>query len=82
MDQARRERLRELIRMLQSAQQQVHGLWIEEQRAFEDRSPPSKETELGQISSEAVHHLEEATQDVQNAIEHMQSATGENGAES
>ena len=74
MDKARRERLGELIRMLQSAQERVHHLWIEEQGAFENRSSASKETELGQISSDAVHHLEEATQDIQNAIEHMQSA--------
>ena len=82
MDQTRRERLRELIRGLKSAQEQVHALWIEEERAFEDRSPPSKETALGQISSDAVFHLEEATHHVQVAVEHMQSAAGDNGADS
>jgi hypothetical protein len=46
MDQARRERIRELMRTLESAQRQVHDLWIAEESAFEGRSPPSKETEL------------------------------------
>lgn len=82
MDQARRERLRELIQALKSAQEQVHNLWIEEESAFEGRKPPSKETELGQFSSDAVHHLEAATHHIEDAIDRMQSAAGDDSADS
>jgi hypothetical protein len=80
MDQARRERIRELIRTLESAQRQVHDLWIAEESAFEGRSPPSKETELGQISSNAADDLERAMDHLSDAVEHLQGAAGDAGA--
>lgn len=79
MDQARRERVRELIRTLNSVQQQVHDLWNEEER---DRSPPSKETELGQTSRDVVFHLGNATGHLQVAVEHLERAAGHDGADS
>jgi hypothetical protein len=77
LNEARRERIRELVRMLESAQEQVHAIWIEEDKAFEDRSPPSKETESGNISETAAHFLSEAEGDIQNAIDQMQLAIGD-----
>ncbi|WP_156928018.1 hypothetical protein [Bradyrhizobium sp. Tv2a-2] len=34
MNESRRERIRELIRMLESAQEQVHALLVEEENTF------------------------------------------------
>ena len=75
MDQARRERIRELIRTLESAQRQVHDLWIAEESAFEGRSPP-----LGQISINAADDLERAMDHLSDAVEHLQGAAGDAGA--
>jgi hypothetical protein len=76
MDQARRERIRELIRVLESTQGQIHDLWVEEEIEFDSRSAPSKETRSGQDSKGAVEDLEQATYLIQDAIEAMQSAIG------
>jgi hypothetical protein len=77
MDHPRRERIRELIQTLGSVRDQVHDIWIEEEGAFERRSAPSKETVSGGRSSDAFYNLEEATHSIQAAIEHMQSAVGD-----
>ena len=76
MNEARRERIRELLRMLESAQERVQALWTEEDSAFEGRSRPSKETQAGEISGDAAHFLCEA-RDIQNAIDHMTLAIGD-----
>jgi len=75
MDQARRERIRELIRTLESAQRQVHDLWIKEESAFECKSPT-----LGQISINAADDLERAMDHLSDAVEHLQGAAGDAGA--
>jgi hypothetical protein len=75
MDEGRRNRLRELASALQSIQEQVHDLWIEEEHALEDRSTPSKETAWAE-ASEAVHHVGEAAVLLQVAIDHVHHAVG------
>lgn len=77
MNEARRERTRELIRALESAEEQVQALLIEEENAFEGRSAASRETESGNISEDAVYHLDQATTQIRNAIEEMQYAIGD-----
>ncbi len=74
MDQLRKERLHQLVRTLQSAQAHVHDLWLEQQGDFETRSPASKETDAGKASGGAVFDLEEATQHIRFAIEHLKDA--------
>jgi hypothetical protein len=77
MNEARRERIRELIRMLESAQEQVQALCREEDSAFDGRSSPSRETGAGKISEDAAHFLCEARDDIQNAIDQMALAIGD-----
>ena len=57
MNEARRERIRQLIRTLASAQEKVEEILEEEGGAFEDRSAPSQETESGNVSKEAIRCL-------------------------
>ena len=77
MDEPKRERIRELIQALESAQERVRALLIEEEVAFEERSLASKETASGKISEEAARCLSEAEGSIQDAIDHMQSAIGD-----
>ncbi len=67
MDVMRKQQLHQLIRTLRSAQEHVRDLWLEECR--EERSP-----QVGKVSSGVVFHLEESTQYIQFAIEHLQDA--------
>jgi hypothetical protein len=79
MNEARRGRIRELIRILESAQEQVHAILVEEESAFEDRKSPSKESGAGKISEEAVRCLCEAEDGIETGIYHMQLAIGDEG---
>jgi hypothetical protein len=79
MNEARTGRIRELIRTLESAQEQVHALLVEEENAFEDRKSPSRQSEAGKISEEAVRCLGEAEDGIETAIYHMQLAIGDEG---
>ena len=74
MDNARSERIRELIETLESIQKKVHGLKMDEDAEFENSSRASRETGAAQISDDATFDLEEANDHIQSAIEHMQSA--------
>ena len=47
MNEVGRERIRELIRILGSAEKQLHALLIDEENASEGRTAASKETEFG-----------------------------------
>jgi len=58
MDQARKERIREIIRFLGSAQSEVHEIWLDEEAAFDSRS--------GHISGEAIDSLSEAADDIES----------------
>ena len=60
LNDARRERIRELIRTLEAANDRVRVLWEEEDTVFERRSLSSKETEAGQDSKDAADHLWES----------------------
>ena len=75
MDQGRRERLREIIRFLESAQSEVHEIWLDEEAAF----APSKESQSGQISSEAIDSLSEAADDIESAITNLREAISDGG---
>jgi ribosome recycling factor len=77
MDDGRRKRIRELIQTLEAANEQVRAILKEEEDAFDDRSPPSKETRSGYISEDAMRNLEEATTEIGNAIDNMQYAVGD-----
>lgn len=77
MNEARRVRVRELIQMLEPLRDRVHGLWAEEDKAFEGRPSPSKETGAGNASEDAAHFLCEARDDIQNAIDQMNLAVGD-----
>ena len=77
MDQARRERIREIIRFLGSAQSEVHEIWLDEEAAFDGRYAPSKETQSGQISSEAIDSLSEAVDDIESTITNLRDAIGD-----
>jgi len=79
MKEDRRGRIRELIPTLESAQEQVHALLVEEENAFEDRKSPSRKSEAGKISEEAVRCLSEAEDGIETAIYHMQLAIGDEG---
>ena len=57
MDERRREGIRQLILTLTAAQEQIQGLWIEEEVAFDGRSELPAETKSGQISDEAKEGL-------------------------
>jgi hypothetical protein len=76
MNEARRERIRELIRTLESAEEQLQAILIDEENASEGRTAASKETELGTGSEDAMDHLEWATTELRGVIEEMQSAVG------
>ena len=77
MNEAGRERIRELIRILESAEKQLQALLIDEENAYEDRTAASKETESGTVSEDAMDHLEWATTELRGVIEKMQSAVGD-----
>jgi hypothetical protein len=63
--------------VLEAARDQVQALWTEEDGALEGRSLPSRETGSGRVSEDAAHFLTEARDDIQNAIDQMQLASGD-----
>ena len=75
MDQARRERIREIIRFLESAQSEVHEIWLDEEAAL----APPKEPQSGQISSEAIDPLPEAADDIESAVTNLREAIFDGG---
>ena len=77
MNEARRERIRELIRILESAEKHLQALLVDEENASEGKTAASKETELGTGSENAADHLEWATTELRGAIEEMQYAVGD-----
>jgi hypothetical protein len=77
MDKFRRESIRELIGMLGYIGERVEDLVLEEEGTFEVRSAPSKETELGIVSKEAAQFLNGAADGIENAIEQLRSAVGD-----
>lgn len=70
MIRARKERVRELIRSLESVQvrNQPHG---KKESAFEGRSLLTK---IGAGKNDAAHFSREAGDDIQSAVEHMRVA--------
>ena len=77
MDQVRRERIREIIRFLESAQSDVGDILLGEEAAFESRHAPSRETQLGQISKDAIDSLSNAVDDIESAITNLRDAIGD-----
>lgn len=74
MIRARKERVRELIRSLESVQVRSPGLG-EGENAFKGKS--SSLTEAGAGKSDAVYSSREASDDIQSAIDHMRVAVGD-----
>lgn len=74
MIEARKERVRELIRSLKSVQvrSQAPG---EEESALEGTS--SSLTKTGARKNDAAHSRREAGEDIQSAIDHMRVAVGD-----
>jgi hypothetical protein len=70
MNEARRERLRGLIRMLESAQEQIEDVCLDEERA----------AEAGNMSTDAVDYLDGAAMDIESAIEKCKAAIGDDDA--
>lgn len=74
MIKARKERVRELIRSLESVQVRSRALG-EQDSAFEGGS--SFLTETGAGKNDAAHSPREAGDDIQSAIDHMRVAVGD-----
>lgn len=74
MIRARKERVRELIRSLESVQVRSPGLG-EGESAFKGKS--SSLTETGAGKNDAVYSPREASDDTQSAIDHMRVAVGD-----
>jgi len=77
MDQARRERLREIIRFLELTHSEVHEIWLDEEAMFGNGHAPSNDTQSDQISSEAIDSLSEAADDIESAITNLRDAIGD-----
>jgi hypothetical protein len=77
MDQARRERLREIIRFLEITHSEVHEISLDEEAAFDSGHVPSNDTQSDQISSEAIDSLSEAADDIESAITNLHDAIGD-----
>lgn len=76
MIKARKERVRELIRSLESVQVRSESLGKEES-TLEGRSSSLTETGIGK--NDAAQSRREASGDIQSAIDHMRVAVGDNG---
>ena len=76
MDQARRERLREIIRFLELTHSEVHEIWLDEEAAF-GSGHASNDTQSDQISSEAIDSLSEAADDIESSITNLRDAIGD-----
>lgn len=74
MIEARKERVRELIRSLESVQVRSQALG-EEQSSFESRSSSLRETGNGR--NDAAHPPCEAGDDIQSAVDHVRVALGD-----
>lgn len=74
MIKARKERVRELVRSLESVQVRGQALGKEES-TLEGRS--SSLTETGAGKNDAAHSLREASDDLQSAIDHLRVAVGD-----
>lgn len=74
MIEARKERVRELIRSLEAVQVQSQALGKEES-TLEGRS--SSLTEIGAGKNDAAYSRREASDDIQSTIDHMRVAVGD-----
>ncbi|QQO35511.1 hypothetical protein JJC00_07650 [Bradyrhizobium diazoefficiens] len=74
MIKARKERVRELIRSLETVQMRSQALG-KEVSTLEGRS--SSLTGTGTGKNDAAHSRREASDDIQNAIDHMRVAVGD-----
>ena len=76
MDVSRREKIRMLVRILDSIAEEVRRVSSEEEDMLSSGSAPSKETEAGLISEEALHYLATAHIALSDALYHMKVAVG------
>jgi hypothetical protein len=74
MDENRRSRIATLMPVLQGLETAIRDLWLDEERSLDRRSAASRENAAGTASSDAVHHLEEATHGIRLVIEQLTTA--------
>jgi hypothetical protein len=79
MDVHRREKIRMLMRILETIHQEVSQVLSEEEDNLAHRSGASKEAEAGQISEEPQRNLEDACAAIENALDLMQVVVGGDG---
>ena len=79
MDVSRREKIRMLVRILDSIAEEVRRVSSEEEDMLSSESAPSKETETDLISEEALHYLATAHIALSDALYHMKLAVGDDG---
>ena len=77
MDANRREKISMLVRILEPIGQEVRRVSSEEEDMLSSGSAPSKETEAGLISEEALHYLATAHIALSDALYHMKLAVGD-----
>jgi hypothetical protein len=77
MDANRRETIRMLVRILGPIGEEVRRVSSEEEDMLSSGSAPSKETEAGLISEEALHYLATAHIALSDALYHMKLAVGD-----
>ena len=77
MDANRREKIRILVRILEPIGEEVRRVSSEEEDMLSSGSAPSKETEAGLISEEALHYLATAHIALSDALCHMKLAVGD-----
>jgi hypothetical protein len=77
MDENRRSRITTLMPVLQGLESAIRDLWLDEERTLDRKSAASRENAAGKASSDAVHHLEEATHGIRQLIEQLTAAQGD-----
>jgi hypothetical protein len=77
MDDNRRSRITTLMPVLQGLETAIRDLWRDEERTLDRRSAASRDNAAGAASSDAGHHLEEATHSIRQVIEQLTAAQGD-----
>ena len=77
MDANKREKIRMLVRILEPIGEEFRRVSSEEEDMLSSGSAPSKETEAGLISEEALHYLATAHIALSDALCHMKLAVGD-----
>ena len=79
MDVNRREKIRMLVRILESIEEEVRRVLSEEDDRLARIPAASKETEGGQLSKDAQHSLSVGRDALVEALDHMKLVVGDDG---